>query len=175
VRVRDHVAVSTVAALLFAPRQREAALGLWAGGVLIDVDHYLWYAVHERRLNPAAAVRFFNDADAPRDSETRFLHSPIVLFVVLLACLRWSRFFPVLVGMVAHVGLDAFHETRMGAARRACLERDGHSCRECGAASDDVRTHTVHQPTLLPSYRVESLITLCASCHELAHRAVSSR
>ena len=39
-RVRDHIALSTAGAVLVLPRLRGGALGLWAGSVLIDTDHY---------------------------------------------------------------------------------------------------------------------------------------
>jgi hypothetical protein len=76
----------------------------------------------------------------------------------------------VFVGMGVHVALDLRHETRMGRARTAALERDAFCCRGCGRAAPDVGTHIWHQPRLLPSYRAENLIALCAPCHELAHR-----
>lgn len=169
-RVRDHVAVSTTAALLCRPARATMALGLWAGGVLIDADHYLWYCVRHRSLNPIAAVRYFNDGKAPRSSTTKALHHPLALIVLLIAAVRRPRMMPVLVGMGIHVGLDTFHEARMNAARRSAVTRDQFSCRRCGNRSQDVSAHVAHQPILFPSYRTENLISLCGNCHRLAHQ-----
>ena len=174
-RVRDHVAVSTTAALLCGPAQRAFALGLWTGGVLIDADHYLWYCLRHRRLNPIEAVRYFNEGKSPGTSATKALHHPIALLALLLAGLRRPRIMPVLIGMGVHVGLDLFHEARMGAARNEAMIRDQFSCRECGAHTRDVTAHVARQPILLPSYRTENLVTLCRSCHQLSHQRARHR
>ena len=59
-RVRDHVLISTAGAALAAPFIGRRALGLWAGSVLIDADHYAWFCFRQRRVSPRAAARFFN-------------------------------------------------------------------------------------------------------------------
>jgi len=68
-----------------------------------------------------------------------------------------------------HLALDAHYELRMHAARLAALERDGYSCRRCGARAPHVGTHLWQQPWMLPSYGTENLVSLCDRCHELAH------
>src|SRR5919109_1135990 len=88
VRVRDHVALSSAGAALLFPWLRGRVLGPWAASILIDVDHYLWYCLRQRRLNPLAAVRYFNQAQPPQHRQTRLLHSPAVLLVLLLLTLR---------------------------------------------------------------------------------------
>ena len=98
------------------------ALGLWTGGVLIDGDHYVWFCLRERRLNPATAVRFFNQAQAPQHAATHRLHSPLVPLVVLLMGLRRPRLLALALGMAMHVALDRFHEGRMDRARAAALD-----------------------------------------------------
>ena len=47
-RVRDHIALSTAGAVLARPWLDSGALGLWAGGVMVDVDHYAWFCVRRR-------------------------------------------------------------------------------------------------------------------------------
>jgi hypothetical protein len=175
-RVRDHVLVSTAGAAVLAPWSRSGAIGLWTGGVLIDVDHYAWFCVRRRRLNPLAAVRFFHQPRAPQHSGTRVLHSPVALLAACLVALARPRLLAVVIGMALHVALDANHEARMGAARKAALERDGSSCRGCGVRGPAVETHVSHQPWLLPAYDPENLTSLCGPCHEAAHaRPGSSR
>src|SRR5579872_3719750 len=88
VRVRDHIALSTAAATLLYPRLRRSVVTAWAASVFIDVDHYLWYAIRHRHLNPATAVRSFNGARAPQHSQTRLLHHPAVLASLWLTSAR---------------------------------------------------------------------------------------
>jgi hypothetical protein len=168
VRVRDHIAISTAAAAVLRPWFGRRVLGLWAGGVLIDADHYLWFCRRERRLSPVAAVRFFNQADAPQLPATRVLHRPVALVPLLLLGLPRRALRPLALGLGMHVALDAVHGTRMRRARFAALERDGSSCQACGARTR-VGTHLRRQPLLLPSYDASNLITLCDRCHERAH------
>lgn len=169
-RVRDHIALSAAAAAALRPWAGPSALGLVAGGVLIDVDHYAWFCLRYRRLDPAAAVRFFNAADPPQHAGTRALHSPVAVLAVLAAGLRKRWLLPVAAGMSLHVALDAHHGRQMRRARAAALERDGFRCQACGSRSPHMHAHDRRQPWLLPSYATQNLISLCRSCHEAAHR-----
>lgn len=172
-RVRDHIALSTAATALLGPWLGRDVLSVWAGGVLIDADHYLWFCLSERRLNPSAAVRLFNEAQPPRHPATRSLHRPSTLLALLLVSIRRPRVLPLAVGMGLHVALDHLHELRMDRSRGAALIRDDFSCQGCGTRGAHVGTHIHMQPPLLPSYQTDNLISLCASCHKAAHRDVS--
>ena len=169
VRVRDHIVLSPAGAALLGPWVGRGGLGFVTGSVLIDADHYIWFCMRQRRLNPLAAVRFFNEADPPQHSATRVLHAPVTLLAILLVGVRRRRLLPVALGMGLHVALDAYHEARMNKARAAALERDEFSCQACGARAPHVGSHIRHQPWLLPSYRTQNLISLCDRCHEAAH------
>ena len=172
-RVRDHIALSAAGAAFVQPWLGNRALGLFAGGVLVDVDHYLWFCVRERRLSPRAAMRFFNQAHPPRDARTRMLHKPVVPLALLVLGIRRPPLVPIGVGMVVHVALDLQHEARMAEARIEALERDGFVCQVCGARGD-LNAHLHNQPWLLPSYQAENLVALCAPCHEAVHEEVAS-
>ncbi|MGH3191853.1 MAG: hypothetical protein ACRDOU_14465 [Streptosporangiaceae bacterium] len=166
-RVRDHIVLSAAGAALLRPWAGRDALGLVAGGVLIDADHYAWFCLRHRRLNPVAAVRFFNEAHPPQHPGTRALHSPAALLAVLAAGFGWPWLLPVAMGMGLHVALDAQHKARMHRARAAALERDGFCCQACGAPTMDA--HVRRQPLLLPSYATQNLTSLCRGCHQDAH------
>ena len=168
-RVRDHIVLSMAGAALLRPWVRRGAAGLVAGGVLIDADHYAWFCLRYRRLNPMAAVRFFNEAHPPQHPGTRALHSPVALLVVLGAAARWPRLLPVALGMGLHIALDGQHEARMQRARAAALERDAFRCQACGSRPSHMDAHIRRQPWLLPSYATQNLVSLCRGCHEAAH------
>jgi hypothetical protein len=170
-RVRDHVAVSTLAAALVSRWDRRRAVALWAGSVLIDADHYAWYCLRHHSLNARRAERVFNGVQAPRHPATRALHSPTALTAALALALRRRELLPVVVGMSMHVLLDGRHDDRMDEARATALERDDFVCRACGIRAPDLETHLWRQPWLMPSYATDNLVSLCASCHELEHAA----
>lgn len=167
-RVRDHIVLSTAGAALLRQWTRGGAAGLVAGGVLIDADHYAWYLLRHRQLNPVAAIRFFNEAHPPQHPGTRLLHSPAALLAAAAAGLRWPRLRPVAAGMGLHIALDTQHAARMRRVRAAVLERDGYRCRACGSQTR-IDAHVRRQPWLLPSYSAGDLISLCHGCHESAH------
>jgi len=169
-RVRDHIALSTAAAALLAPRFGRGVLGFWAGGVLVDADHYLWFCLSERRMSLRAAVGLFNEADPPQHSATRAFHSPAALLALLLVTLHRPRVLPIAAGMGLHLALDALHEVRMDHARAAALRRDDFSCQACGTRGPQIGTHVCRQPRLLPSYGTQNLVSLCGPCHVDAHR-----
>jgi hypothetical protein len=173
IRVRDHIALSTVGAVALRPWLGRGAVGVVAGGVLVDVDHYLWFCVHERRLDPRAAVRRFNEADAPRGPATRSLHGPGAALVLLVMSNRRRGLRPVIAGVGLHLALDRFHEARMARVRVGALKRDGYSCQGCGTRGPHVETHIHKQPSLLPSYRTRNLSSLCGPCHQAAHRCAN--
>ena len=164
-RVRDHVALSTAGAALLCPWLRGRVLWPWAASILIDADHFLWFCVRHRRLNPVAAVRYFSQAQPAQHRGTRLLHSPAVVLPLLLS--RSGR--AAGLGLAFHVVLDAYHAARTRRARAAALQRDRFRCQACGTQGAQVVTHLWRQPWLLPSYRVEQFISLCPGCHEAAH------
>ena len=168
-RVRDHVALTTVGAMLLCPRLRGAALAPWAVGILLDVDHYLWFCAHERTVSLKKAVRFFNQAQPPQHAGTRALHHPLVLPLLVALSVPWRGARLLLMGVVFHVSLDTYHQIRLAGARRETLRRDDFTCQQCGARGKDVVAHLWRQPLLLPSYRIQHFISLCGRCHELAH------
>jgi hypothetical protein len=166
-RVRDHIALSTAGAVLTQPWLRNRAVGLWLGGVVVDVDHYAWFCVRERQLSPLAAIRFFNEADPPQHAATRALHSPLVPLALLLLGPRRRALLPLAAGIALHIALDVHHEARMNAARAVALERDAFACQACGARAPG--THLQRQPLVMPSYAPANFVALCDVCHEAAH------
>lgn len=168
-RVRDHLALTTAGAALLGPRLGRGAFGLWIGGVLIDVDHYVWFCVDQRRCDPVAAVRFFNGPDVPLSRASRLLHHPAALILMAALGVYRRRALPLVLGMAAHIASDHYHEGRMSLARETALRRDAYVCQGCGSRSADIAAHLRQQPWLLPSYGPQNLVSLCSDCHRLAH------
>lgn len=168
-QVREHIVLSTAGAALLCPWLGRSVLGLWAGGVLIDSDHYAWYCVTQRRLSPAGAVQMFNAAHAPQHPATRVLHSPKVLVAVLLLALRHPKLRTTATGMIVHVKLDQDHRRRRAKASQAALRRDGYTCRGCGQRGPGLEAHQRRRPRLLACVRADDLVSLCGPCHEAAH------
>jgi hypothetical protein len=169
VRVRDHVVLSTTGAALLWPWLAGQVLPAWAASILIDVDHYAWFIVRHRRVNPIAAVRFFNGSSPASHSATHVLHSPVVMLLLLSAAVRRRSLLPVLLGMAFHVGLDWSHEARLSRARAVVLRASESRCSWCGASGSNVSAHLWRQPVLLPSYDPSNLVALCVDCHRDAH------
>lgn len=175
-RVRDHVLLSTGGASLLYPWIRGRVIIPWAASILIDLDHYLWFCMHERSMDLRQAVRYFNQAQPSKHAGTRLLHHPGVLLLLLILSARWRWAALLLTGMTFHIGLDIYHNSRLDRAREAALHRDRRTCQQCGVWGPSVVAHQWGQPRLLPSYRPDYLTSLCARCHEVAHvKARSNR
>lgn len=168
-RVRDHVLLSTGAAVLLAPWLRGKTLIPLASSILIDVDHYIWFCVRTRKLNPREAIQYYTGAKPAQHAGTRLLHYPPILALLFLLGRRSRLARLALMGMAFHIGIDAFHVARMAAARNRALQRDLYTCQRCGAIAPDMVAHQWRQPFLLPSYSPDNLTSLCENCHETVH------
>lgn len=168
-RVQDHLVLSTLAAAALYPVLGRKVVVPWAASLLIDVDHYAWYTISRRSLNPLEAVRYFNQAQPEQHAGTRRLHSPDVLGALWLGGMLWKPLRLVFFGFLFHMSIDYAHSKWSAKARRLTLERDQSTCRLCGTADDTVVAHIWRQPRVMPSYRLEHLVSLCGPCHELAH------
>jgi hypothetical protein len=168
-RVRDHVALASGGAALLYPRLGASVAVPWAASIFIDVDHYLWFLARRRSLNPVAAVRLYNQADAPQHGATRPFHHPAALWLIFLVRRRHRAAALSLVGLAFHVGLDVYHRARTAKVKAAALARDRFTCQVCGAHTPDVVAHLWRQPRILPSYRLEHFVVVCGPCHEAAH------
>ena len=149
---------------------------LVVGSVLIDADQYFWFCAQQHCLDPLAAVRFFNQADAPQHRPTGLRHHPVAALALLLLGSRAPR--AACRGRDAlHVSRDPYRKGRICAARAAALGRDGFSCRRCGARGAGVGTQLHRQPALLAPYAAADLVARCDRCHQaaLAERSLRVR
>jgi hypothetical protein len=171
-RVQEHVKISMVATIITLPWLKKDAWIPLAASVLIDVDHYLWYAVTQRTLSLRAAIRYFGQADPPQLPEARLLHHPIVLglLLVLAARTRSRLLWLILAGLLFHVSLDAIHVTQMNHLKHSLSEQAHSLCQECEQHFPALQLHTVHfAGNILDRYNPRHFVVLCPECHEKAH------
>ncbi|MCL4466713.1 MAG: hypothetical protein M1389_11945 [Chloroflexi bacterium] len=112
----DHVKYSTIAALGLAPLLKRRILSFWAGAVLIDVDHYLWYIAQFRDFSLIRAWAYLRVRHSRRDKvklEPRpviLLHTFEVLLPLAFVAVRsgWGK--AMLGGMLFHIALDSYKD-----------------------------------------------------------------
>ncbi|HEU5226239.1 MAG TPA: hypothetical protein VFU49_00400 [Ktedonobacteraceae bacterium] len=171
-RVQEHLKLSTVAAAVAFPWLKQDIWLPFAASILIDVDHYLWYAVTRRDLSLRAAVRYFGGAHPSSTSWARCLHHPLALGCLLFLVVRWrSRFlWLVLAGLLFHVSLDFIHVDRMERLKQNLTAQAQGVCPACGECADAFELHTLRfSRNIFDRYNIVHFKVLCPQCHELAH------
>jgi hypothetical protein len=95
---------------------------IFLSSFLIDVDHYIYYALKERDMNPRDAINYFMEKRKKlikMNIEQRkrfysgfcFLHGiEILLLLFVLGIFLSKYFFFVLIGFAFHLFLDISHE-----------------------------------------------------------------
>lgn len=74
------------------------------------------------------------------------------------------------------------NDPRWKAARLACLDRDGHTCRDCGATAEDLtdapredqlQADHIEELATAPdlAFEVDNLATRCGPCNRARHHA----
>lgn len=176
--VREHVQLSTAAALIAAPWLKQEVAIPFAASILIDVDHYAWHVATHRTLSLRAAMQYFGQADPPQLRQMRVLHSPLVLGLLLVLALRTrSRFlWLLLAGLLFHVSLDALHVTQMSHLKQTLSKQAGYRCGACGKKYAALQLHTLHVArNILDRYNPRHFVVLCPACHEDVHGMVQGK
>ncbi|HTK05893.1 MAG TPA: hypothetical protein VL485_01885 [Ktedonobacteraceae bacterium] len=177
-QTNEHVKLSAAATALALPWLKKDAWIPFTASILIDVDHYLWYAISHRTLSLKDALRFFNQADPPQTQMMKFLHQPLTLGLLLFLAVRLrSRVLAlILAGFLFHVSLDVVHITQMSNLKQTLGDQVNHACPECGKVEKPLQLHTVHYASnLLDRYNPEHFIVLCGTCHEKSHQKSASK
>src|SRR5947209_1599805 len=145
-RVQEHIKLSTAAAIVALPWLKQDVLLPLAASVLIDVDHYLWYAVTHRSLSLPAALRYFTQAAPPQVPQAKLFHHPLFLGLLLLVAVR-SRsriLWLILAGLLFHVSLDVIHISQMKHLKQSLSQQAHYICPACSQHFESLQLHTVH-------------------------------
>jgi len=114
-RLRTHILTSALLGAALYPRAPRKAGLLLAGGVLLDADHYLLYALRSGNWNPLSALRYDRWRNQPivvgdrrRYGSLRsvFHTVRITLPLVWLLGWRWPALRPLAIGVTLHLALD---------------------------------------------------------------------
>ena len=174
-RIQEHLKLSSVASLVALPWLKRDIWIPFTSSILIDVDHYLWYAATHRSLSLREAVRYFRQAQPTRRPEAKLFHHPIILgtLALLASVTRWRVLWLILAGMLFHVSLDAIHNTEFARIQQTLVHNAQGRCPECGQQSDALELHTARvSKNFFTVYSSGNYIPLCHTCHERAHQGV---
>ncbi len=138
-RLRTHILTSALLGVALYPGAPRKAALLLAGGVLLDADHYLLYALRSANWNPLSALRYDRWRNRPiavgdrrRYGSLRsiFHRARVTLPLAWLLGWRWQALQPLAIGVTLHLALD-ISPLRLDwrAWRRA-----GGRCERCGRA-----------------------------------------
>ena len=144
-RLRTHILTSTLLGFALYRREPRRATLLALSGVLVDLDHYLVYAIRSGDWNPLSALRYDRWRHAPRDrGDTRRRYGPLrsifhrpwfTLPLVWLLGARWAALRPAAIGVTLHLALDfPFMQYDWRVWRRA-----GECCERCAARDRERR------------------------------------
>lgn len=106
--LKQHILVGTVAAAAVSGYvSPQAGIALLAGSVLIDADHYLWYAAKFKDGSLRRAVRFFEAKEADHYYCLCVLHTVEAIAVYIAGVLfMQGPIFWISAGCIMHMVLD---------------------------------------------------------------------
>ena len=177
-RIQEHLKLSSAAALVALPWLKQDVWLPFTASILIDVDHFIWYAITHRTLSLRATLRYFGQAHPEQRPMTKFLHSPLVLGpLLLIATLTRSKWlWLILAGLLFHVSLDTIHVTQMNHLKQTLSTQADKTCPQCNQHCDALQLHTVHfSSNIMDRYNPAHFVVLCPICHEEAHRSHKAR
>jgi len=107
-----HIKSTAVLSAALWPLLGWRALLVLAGGTILDLDRYAWYAVRHRALRLRDAMRRFQGRDRLR-GDPRVLHSVEFLALLGVTCAAAPAIWPLALGVGFHLLLDVMlHKSR---------------------------------------------------------------
>ncbi|MCL5256813.1 MAG: hypothetical protein M1319_03335 [Chloroflexi bacterium] len=112
---KQHLVVSTIWAAASLPALGKRTPIAWASSILIDVDHYLWYAIHFRNLSLQDALDYFYTTPPRRRTPSLNVFHTIEFLGLLAAVSNFSAVLrAVLYGFLFHILADTYYDIRVG-------------------------------------------------------------
>ncbi len=175
-RLRAHLISAALLGVTMYPRRPLRALLVLIGGVAIDADHYLLYALRSGSRQPLDALRYdrvrkhpiVRGDTRPRYGSLRsvFHLAHVSLPPLALLALRIPLVRPILAGLTLHLILD-FHWPHFD--RRAWRRAAGR-CERCGVAGLDREVFFIRDPKRGGQPRaIENRLVLCNTCAREFH------
>ncbi len=177
---RDHLILSTIAAVAAWPLLGRRVLLPWAASLLVDLDHAPAYVEQQGLASPAAIWRYFRNGQG--DERQHLLHRwPLILAGLALAPLA-PPIGLLALGLAFHRLLDDLHSrlgpgwrhrrwrlSAQGRQHARLHRRDGHRCRVCGAPAAAGAPLELHQLPGTYAASDDGLISICPPCHRQLH------
>jgi len=177
---RDHLLLSSAAAIAAYPWLGRRVVIPWAASLLIDIDHAPAYIRRHGLASPAAIWRHYRRANG--DGRQHLLHR----WPLILAGLAATPLLPWLglaaAGLAFHRLLDDGHGALQPAWRRwrwrlsaqgrlhaRVRRRDGYACRVCVASGVLLDLHHLVAESRGGANRPDNLISVCQPCHRALH------
>jgi hypothetical protein len=181
-RFRAHLLTAAAAGLLSYPRSPVRAALVAAGGVLIDLDHYVLYARRSGDWSLPGALHYEqrrHQQARPGDTRPRYgslrslLHQPLLTLPVAWALGgAWPLLRPLALGLTVHLALDV-HLPRFD---RRLWKRAGGRCEHCGLPGLDIGPYYIVPPHRGGKrWALDNLVVVCGACARDMYRPMHKR
>lgn len=177
---RNHLFVSTLAALAISQRRRSFPWLAWMASLLADADHLAWHSARSGDLSPLAAYRYFRQ-DPTDGPEGRLpLHRTATIAAGLLLGQFWHPAHEVALGLafhrmlddltgIWHVGRRAYDRRQVQRLKAIVFARENNTCQDCGVSGRFLELHHLIPEAEGGPNHPDNLSALCRPCHDRAH------
>ena len=179
-RLRTHILTSGLLGVALYPRAPRKAALLLAGGVLLDADHYLLYALRSGNWNPLSALRYDRWRNQPSTIGDRrrrygslrsiFHLARVTIPMAWLLGWRWPALQPLAIGVTLHLALDS---SPLRLDWRVWRRADG-CCERCGRVGLKRGIYYVNLPCMGGSrWALNNRVVWCYDCALVARSATA--
>jgi hypothetical protein len=106
--VHHHILVSAMIAAILFPFTGWFSLLALVGGVLVDVDHYIWFITNKKDFSLVHAYKFMKH-EYTGDSYMTLVFHNIEFWVICITCaIFWPLYWPFVFGLKAHMIMDLY-------------------------------------------------------------------
>ncbi|MDZ4718034.1 MAG: hypothetical protein SH847_06145 [Roseiflexaceae bacterium] len=175
---RAHLVAAAAAGLALYPRSLRRAALTALGGVLIDIDHFLLYALRSGDWSLDGALRYDKRRHIrirPGDTRPRYgslrsmTHRPwFSLPIMWMLAYAWPGLRPLAIGLTIHLAMD----THLPHYDRQAWKRAGGRCERCNLPGLELEVYWI----VLPEHGGDRIATenhavWCAACAREVYRS----